>query len=255
VTRVIAVANQKGGVGKTTTTVNLGAALAGLGHRTLLLDLDPQANATLLAGVDPYDRLETIFHVLVRGVPLQKIVVPSTVEGLDVAPSHIDLAGAEGELMSTTGREQVLREALEPVLGDYAFVLIDCQPSLGILVVNALSAAEEVVVPVEAGVFAFMGFQQLEETIRLIQRRVNRRLKIAGLLVTKMDGRTTNARGFLERLPVALDGRYRLFDSHIGHTTRMKDAETRGEIIVRSDPRSQAAMGYVQLAQELLRGK
>jgi len=161
VTRVIAVANQKGGVGKTTTTVNLGAALAGLGHRTLLVDLDPQANATLLAGVDPYDRSETIFHVLVRSVPLQKIVAPSTVEGLDVAPSHIDLAGAEGELMSTTGREQVLREALEPVLGDYAFVLIDCQPSLGILVVNALSAAEEVVVPVEAGVFAFMGFQQL----------------------------------------------------------------------------------------------
>ena len=193
--KVLAVANQKGGVGKTTTAVNLGAALAGLGHRTLLVDLDPQANATLLAGVDPYAREESMYHVLVRGAPLRSVVTRSGVAGLDVAPAHIDLAGAEGELMSTTGREQVLREALEPVAGDYAFALIDCQPSLGILVVNALSAADEVVVPVEAGVFAFMGFRQLEETVRLIQRRVNRRLKVAGVLVTKFDGRTTERPG------------------------------------------------------------
>ena len=253
--RVICVANQKGGVGKTTTAVNLGAALAGLGHRTLLVDLDPQANATLLAGIDPYVREESMYHVLVRGAPLRSVVTPSDVAGLDVAPAHIDLAGAEGELMSTTGREQVLREALEPVAGDYAFALIDCQPSLGILVVNALSASDEVIVPVEAGVFAFMGFRQLEETVRLIQRRVNRRLKVAGVLVTKFDGRTTSGREFLERLPAALDGRYRLFETRIGQTTRVKDAETRAQPVVHGDPRSAVAAQYVRLAQEVAGGK
>ncbi|HEX2186678.1 MAG TPA: AAA family ATPase, partial [Chloroflexota bacterium] len=169
-------------------------------------------------------------------------------------PAHIDLAGAEGELMSTTGREQILREALEPLLPQYDAVLIDCQPSLGILVVNALSSADEVIVPIEAGIFAFMGFRQLEETIRLVQRRVNRRLKIAGLLVTKLDGRTNNAREFIARLPRSVDG-HRVFTTTIGTTTRVKDAETRGQPIVRCDPRSQVAVGYVRLAQELLHGK
>lgn len=252
--RVIAIANQKGGVGKTTTAVNLGAALADMGRRVLLVDADPQANATSGAGINPLTVTQSMFHVLARDLPLADIIVPSAVAGLDVAPSHIDLAGAEVELLKNPTGALALREAVDTVRDRYDIIVVDCPPTLGTLVVNALAAADEVIIPIEADLYALMGLRQLQETIKLVQRRANPGLKIAGVLITQYDPRTNNAREFIEHLPQALPAGYRPFETRIGSTIKVREAQVQRMPLVRFDPRSPVAASYVQLAKEIMDG-
>ncbi len=252
--QVIALANQKGGVGKTTTTINLGTALADRGQRVLLLDLDPQANTTLGVGIDPATAAVSMYHVLVKDTPLVKAVVDTTIERLRVAPAHIDLAAAEGELFSMTGREHILRERLEPIKGDYDYVLLDCPPSLGLFTVSALGAADSVIVPLPAQFYAMAGFTALVDTITLVQRRINRHLRVMGILITQFDRRTNYDREFAEEMAKRLNGKYRIFDTKIVHAVRMKEAAHEQQSILRYDPKSAVAQAYNSLADEVLRG-
>src|ERR671920_2604262 len=199
--RVIAVANQKGGVGKTTSTINLGAALAECGRRVLLVDFDPQGSLSVGLGLNPHEMDLTIYNLLMdRETTLDDVVVPSGIEGMDLLPSNIDLSAAEVQLVQEVAREQTLQRVLQPVMGDYDVILIDCQPSLGLLTVNALTASDGVIVPLECEYFALRGVALLKTTIDKVTERLNPRLKIDGVLGTMYDGRTLHGREVMERL-------------------------------------------------------
>jgi chromosome partitioning protein len=250
---VICLANQKGGVGKTTTTINLGTALADLGQRVLLVDADPQANTTIGLGIDPAQTDGSMYHVLVKGAPLDDVIVDTDVERLRLAPSHIDLAAAEGELYTIAGRDFVLKERLDPLRERYDYVLIDCPPSLGMFTVSALAAADAVIVPLPAQFYAMAGFAALLDTIGLVQKRMNRDLRVMGILISQFDRRTNYDRDFADQVARRLDGRYRIFDTKIAHAVRVKEAAHEQQPVLRYDPRSQAAQAYQQLAEEVLR--
>jgi chromosome partitioning protein len=252
--QVIALANQKGGVGKTTTTINLGTALADRGLRVLLVDLDPQANTTLGIGVDPGTASVSMYHVLTRDVPLTEAILGTAIERLHVVPAHIDLAAAEGELFSTTGREYILRERLEPLKEAYDYVLLDCPPSLGLFTVGALGAADSVIVPLPAQFYAMAGFSALIETITLVRRRINRQLRVMGILITQFDRRTVYDREFSEEMAKRLNGQYHIFETKIMHAVRMKEAAHEQQPILRYDPKSVVAQAYARLADEVVRG-
>ncbi len=248
---VIALCNQKGGVGKTTTTISLGAALAELGRKVLLVDFDPQGSLAVGLGINPHELESSVYDVLMdRHSDIREIVVKTAVENLDLVPANIDLSAAEVALVGEVAREMTLKRALAPILPDYDFVLIDCQPSLGLLTVNALTASDGVVIPLECEFFALRGVAMLTETIGKVQDRLNPGLTIIGILATMFDSRTLHAREVLDRVVDAFGER--VFYSVIARTVRFPDASVAGEPITTFSSSSAGAQSYRTLAVEVL---
>ncbi|MSW45222.1 MAG: AAA family ATPase [Actinobacteria bacterium] len=250
--RVLAVANQKGGVGKTTTAVNLGACLAELGYRTLVIDLDPQGNASTGLGLDISQVQATMYDVLLHDVPLEDVVEGSSVRNLFVAPANLHLAGAEIELVPAFSREHRLRLAIEPVLADYDFVLIDCPPSLGLLTVNAFTAATEVMVPVQCEFYALEGLRQLSTNVELVRKSLNQSLEISALVLVMYDARTNLA----EQVAAEVRSHFgdRVCRTVIPRTVRLSEAPSFGQPIISFDSSSRGALAYRDLAKEVSGG-
>jgi chromosome partitioning protein len=257
--RIMAVANQKGGVGKTTSTLNLGAALQELGKSILLVDLDPQASLTMSVGLHPENLSQTIFDVLSATIneeqtPTLGDIIIATPAGIDLAPANIELSGAELDLNKATMGELVLREVLSTVQERYDFILIDCPPSLGLLTINALSAANSVLIPLQADYLALKGVNLLMKTIATIQRKINRDLAIAGVFATMVDTRTLHAREVLTSVDKVLAGHVHIFNAVIKMNVRLKEAPITGESILRYATDSNVAKAYRDLAREVLNG-
>ena len=249
--RVVAVCNQKGGVGKTTTTINLGAALAQAGRRVLLVDFDPQGALSVGLGTDAHNLPKSVYDLLLdRSVRVQDVLEHTAVPGMDLIPSNIVLSAAELQLVSEVGREQALSRAIAPVLADYDVVLIDCQPALGLLTVNALTAAHGVLVPLECEYFALRGVALLQDTIGKVQERLNDRLRLDGLLATRYDAQTVHRREVLHRLVEAFGDL--VFHTVIPRTVRFPEATTGGVPIIDYAPTSPGSLAYRQLAREVL---
>ena len=246
--QVIALANQKGGVAKTTTTLNLGVALVERGKRVLCVDLDPQSNLTMSQGVDPDELDRTMFDVLVHKTPLEDVILEREI---DLAASSIDLAGAELALSSMIGRERALQKALLPVRGRYDYVLIDTPPSLGLLTINALTAADGVIVPVQCEYLSLRGLIQLENTLTMIRENLNPDVRIAGILPTMFDGRTLHSREAVEILEENFGDL--VFETKIRKTIRYAEAPVKGTSVLKYDPKGKAAKAYRDLAGEVLR--
>ena len=249
--RVIAVANQKGGVGKTTTAVNLSAALADKGERVLLVDVDPQGNATTGAGIDKQGVERCIYDVLLKSASIADVVRPTSVERLMVAPATLNLAGAEVELVAALSREQRLRAALEPVLGEYDRIVVDCPPSLGLLTLNGLAAADALVIPIQAEYYALEGLGQLTRVIELVRTHLNPSLAILGVLITMFDGRTNLAVQVVAEVVRYFPGL--VFETRIPRNIRLSEAPSFGAPIARFDPKSKGAAAYAALAEEVAR--
>jgi chromosome partitioning protein len=249
--RIIAMCNQKGGVGKTTTTINLGAALAEVGRKVLLVDFDPQGALSVGLGVPTHELDTTIYNLLVeRGHDIRDVIKKTKVDGLDIVPANIDLSAAEVQLVGEVAREQILARVLRPVLDDYDVVLIDCQPSLGLLTVNALTAAHGVVIPLECEFFAMRGVALLVETIEKITDRLNPRLTVDGILATMYDGRTLHSREVVESVVEHFDDQ--VFHTVISRTVKFPDATLAAEPITSFESTHKGAAAYRQLARELI---
>ncbi len=251
-TRVMAVANQKGGVGKTTTAVNLGAALAELGYRVLVVDLDPQGNATTGLGINSRNLQTSIYEVLLNDVEVEDCVEPTTVQNLFVVPATVDLAGAEIELVPAFSRELRLRRALEKVQDDYSFILIDCPPSLGLLTVNGLAAANEVLVPIQCEYYALEGLGQLLRNIGLVQTNLNPTLVLSTIVLTMFDGRTKLASQVTKEVRAHFGDK--VCRSIVPRTVRLSEAPSFGQPIIVFDPSSRGALAYRELAKEVSGG-
>jgi chromosome partitioning protein len=249
--RIAAVCNQKGGVGKTTTTINLGAALAERGRRVLLVDFDPQGALSVGLGIQPHELDATVYNLLMeRGLTAHDVIIKTRVDGMDLLPSNIDLSGAEVQLVHEVGREFVLGRTLQPVIGDYDVILIDCQPSLGLLTVNALACADGVIVPLECEYFALRGVALLMETIDKVSTRLSPKLAIDGVLATMYDSRTLHTREVLAGVVEGFGDR--VYHTVISRTIRFPDATVAGEPITRFDPACGGAHAYRELAKEVL---
>ena len=249
--RIVAMCNQKGGVGKTTTTINLGASLAEYGRKVLLVDFDPQGSLSVGLGLNPHEIELTIYNLLMqRDVSLEDVVVPTGVPGMDLLPSIIDLSAAEVQLVHEVAREQSLQRVLAPAIEHYDVILIDCQPSLGLLTVNALTASDGVIVPLECEYFALRGVALLKQTIDKVRERLNPKLEIDGVLGTMYDGRTLHGREVMQRLVQAWGDT--VFHTVIRRTVKFSDATVAGEPITAYASSSTGADAYRQLAKEVL---
>ncbi len=250
--RVIAVANQKGGVGKTTTTINLGACLAELGYRTLIVDLDPQGNASTGLGIENRGLETSMYHVIMHEVPLENCIEPTSVKNLFVAPASLDLAGAEIELVPAFSRENRLRRSIEAVLDDYDYVLIDCPPSLGLLTVNGLNAANEVLVPIQCEYYALEGLGQLLRNVDLVKRSLNPRLEVSTIVCVMYDQRTKLSAEVVKEVREHFGDK--VCRSVVPRTTRLAEAPSFGQPIIVFDPRSRGATAYRGVAKEVSGG-
>lgn len=249
--KTIAMCNQKGGVGKTTSTINLGAALAEYGRRVLLVDLDPQGALSAGLGVPHYDLDHTIYNLLVEPrISIDDVLMGTRVKNLDLVPSNIDLSAAEIQLVNEVGREQSLARTLHPVIDRYDYVLIDCQPSLGLLTVNGLACAEGVVIPTECEYFALRGLALLTDTVEKVRDRLNPKLDISGILVTRFDPRTINSREVMARVVERFGDA--VFDTVINRTVRFPETSVAGEPITTWAPKSGGAEAYRTLAREVI---
>ena len=249
--KVVAMCNQKGGVGKTTSTINLGAALAEYGRRVLLVDLDPQGALSAGLGVPHYELEHTIYNLLVEPrVSLDNVLMHTRVKNLDLVPSNIDLSAAEIQLVNEVGREQTLSRALHPVLDRYDYVLIDCQPSLGLLTVNGLACSDGVVIPTECEFFSLRGLALLTDTVEKVRDRLNPKLDISGILITRYDPRTVNSREVMARVVERFGDL--VFDTVISRTVRFPETSVAGEPITSWAPKSGGAAAYRSLAREVI---
>ena len=247
--RTIAVANQKGGVGKTTTAINLGAALAEMGRKVLVVDLDPQANATTGIGLDPRTLQASVYDVLLDGKAITDCIFPTEMEGLMAVPSHLDLAGAEIELQSSFNRERRLATALAPVRDEFDYVFVDCPPALGLLAVNALTAVDEVLVPIQCEYYALEGLAQLSMHVDQIRRHLNPDVTLSKLLLVMYDSRTNLSRQVSEEVRALYEDR--VCRTVIPRSIKLAEAPARGRPITAYSPRSRAALTYRILAEEI----
>lgn len=248
--RVIAIANQKGGVGKTTTAVNLSAYMADLGKRVMIVDIDPQGNSTSGLGLDKRKVGLSVYGVLLGDVGAKEAISRTAIRNLDIMPANIDLAGAEIELVPVISRERRLSDALEKVVCGYDFVVIDCPPSLGLLTINALTAAHSVLVPIQCEYYALEGLGQLMNTIRLVQNHLNRALEVEGVLLTMFDGRTNLSIQVVEEVKRFFRGK--VYSTIVPRNVRLSEAPSHGKPIMTYDSRSRGAEVYLDLAKEVI---
>ncbi|ALX49540.1 ParA family protein [Lentibacillus amyloliquefaciens] len=248
--KIMAIANQKGGVGKTTSAVNLSAGLAHLNHKVLVVDIDPQGNATSGLGVNKADMDQCVYNVLVEDLPAEEVCVPTEVVNLDIIPATIQLSGAEIELVSTISREIRLQKALESLKNEYDYIIIDCPPSLGLLTINALTASDTVLIPVQCEYYALEGLSQLLNTIRLVQKHLNKTLMIEGVLLTMLDARTNLGIQVIQEVKKYFQDK--VYQSVIPRNIRLGEAPSHGEPIITYDPKSKGAEVYLELAKEVI---